>query len=464
MTFCDTYDPCETLDGRLLINRTMEGPPLSLNEDIGLGEFQLGTTGLRPYVRLSFEQKWIPKEMCLGPVRSVLGLAPDEKIVTEVRTVENHEFTSLVQRAMESSEVSTNTRLEGREFVDTNWDGNTVDLSKITVGEWGSFWEVVGAIGGAIIGGPIGAGVGAWVGGAIDDATGGGGGGGPAPDSATGKIVSIVEESLETVQKSQSSHLLTETTSSTSRSRERSISRTFRNPYLDRTLELRFIPTFRHFEVITTLIKFEWGLSLDVGRVRFPKFGIGQAYGDFLQARLTDQRMMSVANAELGIDDEFATSARNGSVGNHLNANSEVYTKKFLRHLHANRELQTLQAPVQQAIRAKVRSDDQATEISKAFQWSSAYPKDNSIFVPATTAGLAIPKLDLKGQEAKVFREKLDRVAFGKLKIVVSKKDVHLFAGTHVEAVPGICKLPDLPVMMPERCCCQGHEADPQDG
>jgi hypothetical protein len=442
----------------------MDGPPLSLHEDIALGEFQLGTAGLRPYVRLGFEQKWIPKEMCLGPVRSVLGLAPDEKIVTEVRTVENHEFTSLVQRAMESSEVSTNTRLEGREFVDANWDGETVDLSKITVGEWGSFWEVVGAVGGAIIGGPIGAAVGVWVGGAIDDATGGGGGGGPAPNSATGKIVSVVEESLETIQKSQRSHLLTETTSSTSRTRERSISRTFRNPYLDRTLELRFIPTFRHFEVVTTLIRFEWGLSLDVGKIRFPKFGIGQTHGDFLQARLTDQRMMSVANAELGIDDEFATSARNGSVGNHLNANSELYTKKILRHLHASRDLQTLQLPVQQALRAKVRSDNKATEIGKAFQWSSAYPKDNSIFVPATSPDLALPKLDLKERPAKIFREKLDRVAFGKLKFIVSKKDVHLFAGTHVEAVPGTCQLPDLPVMMPERHCCHWHDADSQDG
>lgn len=378
MAFCDPYDVCQNLDGRLLITRTMDGPPLSLSEDLTLGDFQLGTAGLRPYVRLGFEQRWIPKEMCYGPVRSVLGLAPDERIVTEVRTAETSEFTTLVQRAMESSEVATNTRLEGREFTDTNWNGDTVDLSKITVGEWGSFWEVAGAVVGGIVGGPIGAGVGAWVGGAIDDATSGGGGGGPSPDSATGKIVSVVEETLETVQKSQSTHLLTETSSSTSRTRERSIERTFRNPYLDRSLELRFMPTFRHFEVVTTLLRFEWGISLDVGKVRFPKFGIGQTHGDFLQARLTDQRMLSVANAELGIDDEFATSARNGSVGNHLNANAEQYTAKYLRHVHANRELQTLNAPVVQALRSRVKSDKEANELNKAFQWGSAYPKDNS--------------------------------------------------------------------------------------
>jgi len=440
----------------------MDGPPLSLSEDLTLGDFQLGTAGLRPYVRLGFEQRWIPKEMCYGPVRSVLGLAPDERIVTEVRTAETNEFSTLVQRAMESSEVSTNTRLEGREFTDTNWNGDTVDLSKITVGEWGSFWEVVGAVAGAVVGGPIGAGVGAWVGGAIDDATsGGGGGGGPSPNSATGKIVSVVEETLETVQKSQSTHLLTETSSSTSRTRERSIERTFRNPYLDRSLELRFMPTFRHFEVVTTLLRFEWGISLDVGKVRFPKFGIGQTHGDFLQARLTDQRMLSVANAELGIDDEFATSARNGSVGNHLNANAEQYSAKYLRHVHANRELQTLNAPVVQALRSRVKSDKDATELTKAFQWGSAYPKDNSIFVPATTPDLALPKLDLDRKMATDFRKKLDKVMVGKLKIVVHRKDIHLFAGTHVEAAPGQCILPDLPVVAPLDGCDHHHHDDP---
>lgn len=448
MSFCEPFDPCDALDGRLLITRTLDGPSLAMGDNLELGEFQLDGASLRPYVRLGFEQKWIPKDMCYGPVRSVLGLAPGEEIVTEVRTVESHEFTSLVQQAFESSEVSTNTRLEGREFIDSNWDGNTVDLSKITVGEWGSFWEVVGAVGGALVGGPIGAGVGAWVGGAIDDAT-NGGGGSPAPNSATGKIVSVIEESLSTVQNSQSSHLLTETSSSTTRTRQRSITRTFRNPYIDRTLELRFIPTFRHFEVVTTFIRFEYGLSLDVGKVRFPKFGVGQTHGDFLATRLKDQRMLSVANAELGIDDEFSTSARNGSVGNHLNANSELYSKKILRHRHANRDVETLQAPVMQALREKVGRDEQATEIGKAFQWSSAYAQDKSIFVPAANTDLAVSKLDMKENEAQVFRDKLSLVAPGKLKLVVSKRDVHLFAGTHVEVAPGLCRLPDLPVIMP---------------
>ena len=458
MSYCDAYEPCQELDGRILITRTMDGPPLAITEDLGLGDFQLAGASLRPYVRLGFQQEWIPREPCYGPVRSILGLAPGEEIVTEVRTAETRAFSSLVQTAMESSEVTTNTRLEGREFIDQDWDGETIDLSKITVGEWGSFWEVAGAVVGGALGGPIGAGIGAWVGGAIDDATGDGGGGAPPADSATGKIVSVVEESLETVQKSESRQLVTERSRSVTRTQERSITRTFRNPYIDRTLELRFIPAFRHFEVVTTIWRFEWGVSLDVGRVRFPRFGVGQTHGDFLAKRLTDQRMLSVANAELGVDDEFATSARNGSVGNHLNANAEVYSKKLLRHMHASRDLETLQQPVMQALRSKVKKPEEAVEIGKAFQWGSTYTSDKSIYVPATTPELALPKLGLDGKTGATFRGKLERIALPKLRRVVSRKHVHLFAGTHIEAVPGLCRLPDLPVMQP--CCPPGDDED----
>lgn len=75
MEYCDTYEPCGALDGKLLINRKTDGSPLLLSDDIALCEFQLGTVGLRPYVRFSFEQKWVPEEMCFDPVCSVPGLA-----------------------------------------------------------------------------------------------------------------------------------------------------------------------------------------------------------------------------------------------------------------------------------------------------------------------------------------------------------------------------------------------------
>ncbi len=445
MEFCELYEPCEKIDGRLVINRTMDGPPLAIGENLTLGTFSLNRPTLRPFAKLVFEQKWFVKEMCYGPVRNILGLAPCETVTTEVRTVQQQEFTSLVQQAMESSEVTTNTRVEGRELIDNNWDGNTIDLSKVTVGEWGSFWEVAGAVVGAVVGGPIGAGIGTWVGGAIDDATSGGNGGGGGGATATGRVVAIIDETLETVQKSQSQHLLTETTSSFSNTRERTITRSFKNPYQDRTLELRFIPTFRHFVVETTLIRFDFGLSLDVGMVNFPRQRVGVTHGDFLQSRLKDQRMMSVANAELGLEDDFTINARSSGLSDHLNSNPEVYSKGILRHMHKNREIDALQAPVVQAIRNVTKTRKEADNLENAFAWSNAYVQDKSIFVPMADPSLAVDKLNLKEKQAAIFRRKLKLIRPGKLKTVVTKRDVYLFAGTHIEAVPGHCRLPDLP-------------------
>lgn len=447
MSFCDDYKPCEGIDGRLLINRAMDGPPLAIDEKLNLGLFPLVNASLRPFAKLVFEQRWIPKEMCYGPARSVLGLAPCENITTEVRTVQQHDFTNLVQNAMESSEVTTNTRTEGRELIDNNWNGNTIDLSKVTVGEWGSFWEVVGTFVGAVAGGPVGAVIGNWVGGAIDDATSsaGGSGGAAGGGTALGRTVTVIDESLTAIQKSQNQHLLSERTSSFSSLRERSVTRSFKNPYQNRSLELRFIPTFRHFEIITTLIRFDFGLSLDIGKVRFPPHGVGISYGDFLQTRLKDQRMMSVANAELGLEDDFHTNPRNVSLGDHLNGNPEVYAKKLLRHMHQNRDIGALQSPVFHAIRNTTKSDKEADNLQKAFSWSDIYVEGKSIFLPMAKPKLAVKKLNLTDKDAAKFHEKLKLIRPGNLHITVNKRDIHLFAGTHIEAVPGNCVLPDLP-------------------
>lgn len=460
MEFCEDYPQCENLEGQLFITRTLDGPPLAVHDDLNLGIYSVPRAVIRPFVKLSFQQKWIPKEMCYGPVNRVMGLAPCESITTDIRTVQHQEYTQLVQRAMESSEVTTNTRSEGRELIDNNWNGNTVDLSKITVGEWGSFWEVAGAVVGAIVGGPIGAGVGAWVGGAIDDATSGGGGGGGA--TATGKMLSVISETLETVQKSQSQSLVTETTTSASTTREQSISRTFRNPYKNRTLELRFMPTYRHYEVVTYLYRFVYGIALDVGNVAFPRSGLGITSGDFLQARLRDQRIMSVANAELGLNDEISAAIRKTPISDHLNANPEIYTKELLRHLHQRRDEGTLQQPMVSALTKAVKDDAEANDLIKSLAWSSAYAQDKSIYFPLTDPDLAIPKLNMSKKNEQIFRGKIDHLKPEILQKVTITRDLHVFTGTHVEVAPGQCILPDLADDC-ECANCQQHEDNGQD-
>ncbi|MGB5082403.1 MAG: hypothetical protein WBO23_16875, partial [Burkholderiales bacterium] len=172
--YCDALKACEGLDGRLLIEQTLQGPPLAIGGDIGIGDLT-ARVALRPYFRFRYSQHWIPKELCKGPIRSVLGLAPSEAMTLETRQVEQVDFVRLVQETSERSEVVSTSGPaalmegggDGSGFRPTSF----MCFPTITADRFGSFWETVGEIGGAVVGavvgGPIGAGVGAWVGGAI---------------------------------------------------------------------------------------------------------------------------------------------------------------------------------------------------------------------------------------------------------------------------------------------------------
>src|SRR5262249_8060102 len=74
---------------------------------------------------------------------------------------------------------------------------------------------------------------------------------------------------VETVNRSESQHTASESTT-TSQTAEtiQSLTRTFSNPYPDRSLQLRFIPVFRHFEVRTWPASVTPGIALHVGAAR----------------------------------------------------------------------------------------------------------------------------------------------------------------------------------------------------
>ncbi len=144
---------CATLDGKLLISRMIDGPPPAESNDLALGGFGLDKPMLRPYGKARLRAAVDPEGDVLRARADCDGARSGRGDRDGGTRGREREFTQLVQTAMESSVVSTNTRVEGREFVDTNWDGEAVDLSKITVGEWGSPWEVGGAfVGGLILG------------------------------------------------------------------------------------------------------------------------------------------------------------------------------------------------------------------------------------------------------------------------------------------------------------------------
>ena len=453
-SYCDPYEPCEDLDGRLLINRTMEGPPLARDEgELPLGALSMQGGALHPYFHLFYEQRWNAKEPCYGPVRSVMGLAPGETVTIEVRQREQTDYVRTVQTAFESSEVSTTTRRHGRELIDTDYEGSGVELWPIS---WrkGSFWEDAWDV----VTAPIQAGVDV-ANGIIDgvqagiDAIfgdGGGGGGGGGGSTGNSKTLDAIDETLSTVQRSESQSSRTDTTTARTVAVERSITRTFSNPDHDRSLELRFIPVFRRFEVVTFLWKVDYGLLLHAGRVKFPPRGMGSAFGDFLQRRVTDPRIVSVANAELGLDDELRSGARSSAVGEHLNANASLYTGRFLRHLEDQRAHGELAQPIVQLLgesaQRTARGRSAAPGIRSALEWSKMQVRDENVYVPLTDPDNMVSAL---GKSAKVvdLGKRLNDTILdrGWLDKFVRTRNVHLFMGTKIEAVAGTCVLDDLP-------------------
>jgi len=443
--YCKPYEQCTDLDGRLLIARTISGPVLAMEEgELPFGSMSLEGGSLHPYARNAYNQQWTPLEACYGPVRSVFGLAPGEKVTTELRYREQVDVVQLVQHAMESSEVATTTRRQGRETT----EANTVEMAPLSIGIFGSFLEDVGdAIGGALsTAGDVVSGAVGGVAGLIDSILGGGGGGGPQPHTVHEEVVTTVNETLESVQRSESNSTLTETTTSRSRQVERSISRTFSNPYWDRSLELRFIPVFRRFKVVTTLVQFDVGVVLKAGHVRFPEVGIGAKFGHFLQQRVADPRIASVAVADLGLDDEMGARGRTSAVSDHLKANATLYTKRFMSHTQLQRDNDMIRQPVARLIKGSSKNQQSATRLLNALSWSKARVSDNHVAVPFAEASNALTALKLPRAARERFEKGIDRIRDPKvLSTYTVERDVHVFMGTHIEPVAGTCVLEDLP-------------------
>ena len=72
------------------------------------------------------------------------------------------------------------------------------------------------------------------------------------------------------------------------------------------------------------------------------------------------------------------------------------------------------------------------------------------------TAGKAF---GLKAGDLNRFVKAVERIDPGKIHLLLPKpivRTVHVYAGTHVEAVPGECLLPDIPDEQRIIVCCDG--------
>jgi hypothetical protein len=443
--YCDPLTECVNLEGRLLIEQTLQGPPLAIGGDIGIGDLT-GRVVVRPYIRFRYQQSWVPKELCKGPVRSVIGLAPAETMSYETRQVEQVDFTRLVQETSEKSEIVSTSGPVGtadNEFRLPYWSFPVIVADKFE-----SFWETVGEIGGAVVGavvgGPIGAGVGAWLGGAVGGWLGGGDDGGAG--TGNGSIIGTVDQVLESVTRASSERVLTETTSSRSSLFERTVTRTFTNPYRDRALQLRFIPVFRHFDVVTVFWTFEPGFVVNVFAPRFKGGALSARLGDFIQRHVADPRIVATSTAELGIPDLPAGPRRAKAaatpLADHLNANSQLYAMRYLKHLEQRRDLATLQAPLLAALASREsRTPETLGDVGRSLRWSLARVHGKSIYAPFASPDILAKALPGFRDFPRIW-DRLDRF---RLKRIEHHRDVHLFAGTIVEPAPGECVLQNLP-------------------
>jgi hypothetical protein len=114
-----------------------------------------------------------------------------------------------------------------------------------------------------------------------------------------------------------------------------------------------------------------------------------------------------------------------------------------------------MQAPVMHLLSGQAaagRAGGAATSPAHGFLWSQTTVRDDAVLVPLTEPATAASAFGLSGGAAKKFGsalQKLDPETLTKVAKALTQ-DVHLYLGTHVEAVPGTCVLPDVPPLVPQ--------------
>jgi hypothetical protein len=79
--------------------------------------------------------------------------------------------------------------------------------------------------------------------------------------------------------------------------------------------------------------------------------------------------------------------------------------------------------------------------------WDRTEARGNGVHVPLASGDNVVSAWGLRGQDARRLVEGLDRIAPDRVSAIIQPRvrTVHVFAGTHVEAVPGTCVLPGIP-------------------
>lgn len=464
---CSPLPECDNLDGRLLLRRAVYGPQLTF--DPGpvplIGAVARGSA-LHPFLDLFFSVRWVSKGVCLGPISSIMGLAPGERVTVGLRTRRTQSFTSLFRQAVESSSVATHTRTRITERTDVEPDApgggggggfgilddiledlfeqvdDVIELSPIFAAAFGSIFEAAGAIVGGAFGGPLGAALGGAAGGAIEDLIGGalgGGGAGAAPGPVIVDTTKRIDEIVDSVERRESQSQLRQTSVTTTTETEETITRSFSNPYRDRSLELRFVPAFHRFDVITG--------------IHFGRAGLAAVLAEAERPPIRSIRPFAAAIAAAA---PAATAAlpprRLRAIG------PATPIAAALHAVQVDRDAEALQRPLFELLRRQgAAGGEREATVDRGLAWSAAEARANAVHVPLGEPAVAAKAWGLKASDATRFTKAVGRLAPEKLRPLIPQpivRRVHVYAGTHVEAVPGTCLLPDIPDEQRIIVCC----------
>ncbi|HEX7309909.1 MAG TPA: hypothetical protein VF232_01920 [Gaiellaceae bacterium] len=422
---CEPFASCEGLDGRLLISAAIQGPPLAWDlGEVSFGAFTSNGVAARPYVDIHLEQTWTPKEACYAPIRSIFSLAPSETVETFSSVRHQVDFTRLVSsasydsRSTEGPEHESVDRKENLiDAIQEQMKDKAIEAQKMRyAGGYGSFWETVAniiapGVGGAIVNAAEG------VANHVEHTSTG------AADAVKDAMGSA-QRAVETINRSEVQHSRSESTTTTETTETiQSIKRRFTNPYRDRSLQLRFIPVFRHFEVRTRPAYIKPGIALHVGAVRAGSLASGLAGG----MRVRD--VLAVAPT-------------------HVDA--AALQQPLARLLSGTQDVR-MAAKGGAAPEAAAGAATAGSPIG-ALRWSESIVREDSVLVPLAEAETAASAFGLKGKSRASFLGTLERItpdAVAKL-VPIAVQHIHLFMGTHIEAVAGECVLEDLPALPAE--------------
>jgi hypothetical protein len=488
---CAPLAPCHDLDGKLLFQRSVYGPQLAFDPStVSLQGLSTRGAALRGVLDLQFEVRWRSTGLCQGPATSVMGLAPGEVVTVGLRTRSTRTFSSLMRDAAEASRSSSHTardtgpapkspggsagiggiiggivgaigaeagaspagrfveqladkvgsevgRVAGRAaaFADDRAE-QAIDLVPIFVGKFGSiFGDALGALGkavGTVAGGIEGAvaGIGSAAGNAIsdlvDNVVGGAAGGSPAAGIIG--TVQQIHEVVDTVERSESESHLRETTVTTSTETEQTIQRTFGNPYLDRSLELRFMPVFHRYEIITVPVRGRAGLATVVADQDPAERPATAALADrFANLRAAAFTAAPAATATAGV-----------RVRTTLSASVQAGDEDALR------------VPMMTLLQRATGAEDarRSVRLDQGLAWERTDARGSAVHVPLADVDIVRKAWGLSGRVSERLRDALARLTpdrLGRLFPQPEARVVHVFAGVHVEAVPGACVLPDIP-------------------